>query len=79
MPSAPAEAAAALDDVRGYAVAIGPSNGNVDAPLVEAAHARGLKVLVELVINLPDEIYNQLEVQDWLKSDVIEHYFDHAV
>jgi hypothetical protein len=35
--------------------------------------------LIELVINLSDEIYELKEVQDWIKSDVIEHYFDHSV
>ncbi len=35
--------------------------------------------LIELAINLPDEIYEHKEVQAWLKSDVIEHYFDHAI
>ncbi len=35
--------------------------------------------LVEMVINLPDDVYERRDVQDWLKSDVIEHYFDHAV
>jgi hypothetical protein len=35
--------------------------------------------LVEMVINLPDEVYDRREVQEWLRSDVIEHYFDHAI
>ena len=35
--------------------------------------------LIELVINLPDETYDHKEVQAWIKSDVIEHYFDHAL
>ena len=35
--------------------------------------------LIELSINLPDETYEHKEVQAWLKSDVIEHYFDHAM
>ncbi len=35
--------------------------------------------LIELLINLPAEVYEHKQVQDWLKSDVIEHYFDHAV
>ncbi len=39
--------------------------------------ARG--ALIELLINLPDMTYEQREVQAWLHSDVLEHYFDHAV
>ncbi len=35
--------------------------------------------LIELVINLPDEIFSHKEVQAWLRSDVIEHYYEHAV
>ncbi len=35
--------------------------------------------LIEMAINLPDEVYDRREVQDWLKSDVIAHYFDHAL
>ncbi len=34
--------------------------------------------LIELVINLPDQTYEHKEVQAWIHSDVIEHYFDHA-
>lgn len=35
--------------------------------------------LIELLINLPDEVYDHKLVREWLKSDVIEHYFDHAI
>jgi hypothetical protein len=35
--------------------------------------------LLELAINLREEIFNLKDVQDWLKSDVIEHYYEHAV
>lgn len=34
--------------------------------------------LIELLMNLPVEVYEHKQVQDWLRSDVIEHYFDHA-
>ncbi len=34
--------------------------------------------LIELMINLPEEIFNHKLVQARLKSDVIEHYFQHA-
>jgi hypothetical protein len=35
--------------------------------------------LIELAINLPDDTYEHKEVQAWLRSDVIEHYFDHSI
>ncbi len=35
--------------------------------------------LIELAINLPDDTYEHKEVQAWLRSDVIEHYFDHSL
>ncbi|MGE5073633.1 MAG: DinB family protein [Anaerolineae bacterium] len=35
------------------------------------------QALIELLMNLPDETYNHSRVQAWVRSDVIEHYFDH--
>ena len=35
--------------------------------------------LIELVINLPEAIYSHKEVQEWLKADVIEHYYEHGL
>jgi hypothetical protein len=35
--------------------------------------------LMELVINLPEDIYHRKDVQDWLKDDVIDHYYEHAI
>ena len=35
--------------------------------------------LIELLINLPQDVYEHREVQAWIRSDVIEHYFDHAI
>jgi hypothetical protein len=35
--------------------------------------------LIELVINLPEETYNHKDVQVWLRDDVIEHYYEHAL
>ncbi len=37
------------------------------------------QALIELVINLPEETYTHPEVQAWLRSDVIAHYYEHAV
>jgi len=35
--------------------------------------------LMELAINLPDETFDHKDVQEWLKADVIEHYYEHAL
>ncbi len=34
--------------------------------------------LIELVINLPEAVFNHPEVQEWLRADVIDHYYEHA-
>jgi hypothetical protein len=53
------------------------------APLEEDAvwkqYESSRAALIELLMNLPADVYNHKEVQSWLKSDVIDHYFDHAV
>jgi len=35
--------------------------------------------LIELAINLPEDIFDHKDVQEWLRADVIEHYYEHAV
>ncbi|HEX2697613.1 MAG TPA: ClbS/DfsB family four-helix bundle protein [Anaerolineales bacterium] len=35
--------------------------------------------LIELVMNLPEETFQHKDVQAWLRDDVIDHYFEHAV
>jgi hypothetical protein len=34
--------------------------------------------LIELVINLPEAIFSHKVVQEWLRADVIDHYYEHA-
>ena len=51
---------ATLDDIREYAVAIGPSSVNVDAALVDAAHARCLGVH-PYTVDDPDEMGRLLD------------------
>ena len=53
--------------------------GALDEAAVWKKYESTRQALIELVINLPDETYEHKEVQAWLKSDVIEHYFDHAL
>jgi hypothetical protein len=35
--------------------------------------------LIEFVTDLPEETLHHKDVQAWLRADVIEHYFEHAV
>ncbi|MFP3900794.1 MAG: glycerophosphodiester phosphodiesterase [Acidimicrobiia bacterium] len=58
-PGAPVDEAQ-LDDIAGYAVAIGPASGSVDGDLVEAAHARCLAVH-PYTVDDPDEMVRLLE------------------
>ena len=66
-------------DVDAYNASLVELYGQLDEAELWKKYETTREALVELVINLPDEVYEQLEVQDWLKSDVIEHYFDHAM
>lgn len=53
--------------------------GKLDEIEVEKKFESTRQGLIELVISLPDEIFNHKDVQAWLRSDVIDHYFEHAV
>ena len=53
--------------------------GTLDEADVWKKYESTRQALIELVINLPEETYEHTEVQAWLRSDVIEHYFDHAM
>ena len=35
--------------------------------------------LIEVSMNLPDEIFLHRNVQEWLRADVLEHYYEHAL
>ncbi len=37
------------------------------------------RAVIEMVINLPDEVYENKEFQSWIESEVIAHYFEHAL
>ncbi len=53
------------------------------APLSEAEAWRKYgttrEALVEMLVNLPADVYEHPEVQAWVRADVIEHYFEHAI
>jgi glycerophosphoryl diester phosphodiesterase len=51
---------AMLDEIRAYAVAVGPSSGNVDEALVDAAHTRCLDVH-PYTVDDPDEMARLLD------------------
>ncbi len=66
-------------DVDSFNAQITELYGQLDEAELWKKYETTRSALVEMVINLPDEVYDRREVQDWLKSDVIEHYFDHAI
>jgi hypothetical protein len=53
--------------------------GKLEEPEVWKKFESTRQSLIELAINLPEAIYNHKEVQEWLRADVIEHYFEHVV
>jgi hypothetical protein len=66
-------------DVDSYNAELVELYGQLDEAELWKKYETTRSALVEMVINLPDEVYDRREVQEWLKADVIEHYFDHAV
>ncbi len=48
-----------------------------EEPEVSASYERTRLVLLNLVGTAPDEVLSKPNVQSWLRSDVIEHYFEH--
>jgi hypothetical protein len=66
-------------DVDAYNARVLEMFGALDESDVWKKYEATRAALLELLINLPTEVYEHQQVQDWLKSDVIEHYFDHAV
>ena len=53
--------------------------GKLDEADVWKKYEATRAALLEMLMNLPEDTYQQKAVQDWLRSDVVEHYFDHAV
>lgn len=35
--------------------------------------------LIELVTNMPDDAFQDADIEDWLAADIVEHYDEHAV
>jgi hypothetical protein len=53
--------------------------GKLEEPEVFAEYENSRTTLMRLVETLPDEIYSKHNVQEWLRADVLAHYFEHAV
>ncbi len=70
---------ASARDTNGFNADLVNLFGALDEAAVWKKYESTRQALIELVINLPEETYEHKEVQAWLKSDVIEHYFDHAL
>ncbi len=65
-------------DVDAYNARVLEMFGALDEADVWKRYEAARVALIELLMNLPVEVYEHKQVQDWLKSDVIDHYFDHA-
>jgi DinB family protein len=52
--------------------------GRLDEAAVSKRFESTRDALIKLLINLSEDTYNHKRVQAWLRSDVIEHYFDHS-
>jgi hypothetical protein len=52
--------------------------GKLTESEVFAAFETTRRTLINLADTLPDEVFHKANVQDWLRSDVMRHYFEHA-
>jgi hypothetical protein len=53
--------------------------GKLEQAEVFESYEKTRLVLMELINALPDDVYHEPDVEGWLKSDVIEHYFEHRI
>lgn len=53
--------------------------GKMDESEVRKKFESTRQNLIEVAINLPQAAFDHKVVQEWLKADVIEHYFEHAL
>ena len=67
------------DDTDAYNARAVKLFGSMDEADVWKKYESTRQALIEVVINLPEETYNHKDVQAWLRDDVIEHYYEHAL
>jgi hypothetical protein len=53
--------------------------GKLQEAEVFAEYEKVRATLIRLVETLPDEVYSKRNVQDWLRADVLAHYYEHAM
>ena len=53
--------------------------GKLEESAVFAEYEKLRTTLIRLVETLPDEVYSKRNVQDWLRADVLAHYYEHAL
>jgi hypothetical protein len=68
-----------VDDVDSFNAEAVKRFGLLDEPQVLAKYEDTRLTLASLVDMLPDEVLNQPHVRSWLRADVIDHYFEHAL
>lgn len=68
-----------IPDVDAFNAAAVAKYDTWDEPALFAEYEVMRQTLINLADSLPDEVYQKPNVQDWLRSDVLQHYYDHAV
>ena len=68
-----------VDDVDFFNAEAVERFGLLDEAQVLAKYEDTRLTLASLVDMLPDEVLNQPDVRSWLRADVIDHYFEHAL
>jgi hypothetical protein len=68
-----------VDDVDAFNAGAVERFGLLDEAQVLAKYEDTRLTLASLVDMLPDEVLSQPQVRSWLRADVIDHYFEHAL
>jgi hypothetical protein len=68
-----------VDDVDSFNAEAVVRFGRLGEEQVLAEYEDMRLTLASLVDMLPDEVLNQPHVRSWLRADVIDHYFEHAL
>ena len=68
-----------VDDVDAFNALAVRQSGNLEDQLLLARFDEARLTLVSLVDMLPDEIITRPNIRDWLRADVLDHYYEHAL
>jgi hypothetical protein len=68
-----------VDDIDAFNAEAVDRFGKLDADQVFVRYEQTRLTLVSLIDTLPEQVYSKQNVQDWLRADVLAHYYDHAL